>query len=403
MTDKKAAAFSFKLSRLDRVVDKIVAADKDTMTKTGKKASSAGELSAAAAAAASTVNKPRVPMPGSDEAVKASSSRQIMQNFLQTGAATPQKRHIDSLSPAAGQAAAKRVQEDEGESSSSEDAGEAEWQNEMRKEIMMEVGLSEEQTAKVMGIVMKAFKLRVTEEARKVARQAVFEDQDARKSSNSIIIHRADQWVSKEGGPMNLNLAEKVTMAVHHMTAGSVAVLDAFSLGRWDSATPPTAVMMTLGSRSQKMTFFKVLARKAAQGDQNIKVISCRDAFPKKYLQDAKELAKKGNSLRTGGNIASFRVVARGEGCFPILEVKGWEAEGRREARWRVYIEQEGLPQREKIDRIRKPSTPRKPVGAGGRLSEGRREVIGGFPDATDTVFLPQNEEEMDQHYAEDF
>jgi hypothetical protein len=43
MTDKKAA-FSFKLSRLDRIVDQIVSPDKDTMTKTGKKASSTGEL-----------------------------------------------------------------------------------------------------------------------------------------------------------------------------------------------------------------------------------------------------------------------------------------------------------------------------------------------------------------------
>jgi hypothetical protein len=54
------------------------------------------------------------------------------------------------------------------------------------------------------------------------------------------------------------------------------------------------------------------------------------------------------------------------------------------------------LPQRETRRKIekRKPDTP--------RLSEvKRREIIGGFPDAKDTVFLPQDEEEMDQHYAE--
>jgi len=395
MTDKKAAAFSFKLSRLDRIVDQIVAPDKETMTKTGKKA---GDV-----AAASTARQPKVPMPGSEEAARTNSSRQIMENFLQ-GASTPSKRHIDTLSPsAATQQQAKRVQED-GDSSEG-DPAEAEWQLEMRKEIIKEAGLTEDQVSKVMGIVMKAFKLRVTEEARKVARQAVGEDQDARKSGNSIIIHRADQWVAKEGGPMNLNLAEKVTMAVHRMTAGSVAVLDAFTLGRWDAASPPTAVLVTLGSRSQKMTFFKILARRAAQGDQDVRVISCRDAFPKRHLQAAKDLAKRGNDLRTGGSAASFRVVARGEGCVPILEVKGWEADGRKEARWRVF--NEGLPQRDLRTRTerRKPDTPRKPSGAGGRLSEaGRpREVVGGFPDAEDTVFLSQDEEAMEQHYAEDF
>ncbi len=108
-------------------------------------------------------------MPGSKEIIKANSSRQIMENFLQ-GASTPSKRNIHSLSLAAAaqQQAAKRMQDDE--DSSEGDAGEVEWQLEIRKEIVKEAGLTEEQVAKVMGIVMKAFKLRVTEEARKVER-----------------------------------------------------------------------------------------------------------------------------------------------------------------------------------------------------------------------------------------
>ena len=171
MTDRKSA-FSFKLSRLDRIVDQIVTADKeDTMTKTGKKT---GDV--AAAAASGGAKAPRVPMPGSEEAAKANSSRQIMENLLH-GASTPSKRNIHNLSlpPATQQQAVKRMQEDE--DSSEGDPGEAAWQLEMRKEIVKEAGLTEEQVAKVMGIVMKAFKLRVTEEARKVARQAVGEDQ----------------------------------------------------------------------------------------------------------------------------------------------------------------------------------------------------------------------------------
>ena len=104
---------------------------------------------------------------------------------------------------------------------------------------------------------------------------------------------------------MNLNLAEKVTMAVHRMTAGSEAVLDAFTLGRWDAASPPTAVLLTLGSRSQKLTFFKILARKAAQGDQDIKVISCRDAFPKKHLPAPKNLRERPEDGRPGSLLPS--------------------------------------------------------------------------------------------------
>jgi len=142
--------------------------------------------------------------------------------------------------------------------SSEGDAGEAEWQLEIRNEIVKEAGLTGEQAAKVMGIVMRAFMLRVTEEAKKVAMHADGEDQDVRKSGNSIIIHRAEQWVARESGQLNLGLAERVAVAVHRMTAGSVAVLDAFTLGRWDSASPPTAVLLTLGSGSQENIFFKI-------------------------------------------------------------------------------------------------------------------------------------------------
>jgi len=66
-------------------------------------------------------------------------------------------------------------------------------------------------------------------------------------------------------------------------------------------------------------------------------------------------------------------VVARGDGCVPILEVKGWEADGRRESRWRIFMD-EGLPQRDMRMRTkkRKPDTPRKPSGAGGEAFRGR-------------------------------
>jgi hypothetical protein len=263
-----------------------------------------------------------------------------MESFLQGASSTP-KRGREEGEVELENAAKRAAQEDEAASE-----GEAEWQHEMRTNIEKEVGLTEEQVAKVMNIVLRAFRLRVVQEARKVAMQIVGEDQDTRKSYNSIIIHRADQWVDKEGGQLNLTLAEKVTVAIHQLTAGSVAVLDAYTLGRWDSPTPVSAVLVTFGSRTQKTTFFKILARRASQ-DQRLRLISCRDAFPRKLVKDAKELADKGNGLRKAGAIAAFRVVARGSGCFPILEVKGWAAEGRREARWRIHEEETPLPQRE--------------------------------------------------------
>jgi hypothetical protein len=50
--------------------------------------------------------------------------------------------------------------------------------------------------------------------------------------------------------------------------------------------------------------------------------ISCRDAFPKDKVSDAKALVDKGMGLKRNGKIAAFTVVARGPGCIPVLKVR---------------------------------------------------------------------------------
>ena len=266
-------------------------------------------------------------------------SRQIMEAFLQ-GAATPTNRNREE----------EKIEQVEKNVSkkplNTESASDEEWQSEMRTLIEKEAGLTEEQTKKVMTIVLRAFRLRVVQEAKKVAMHAVVEEYDTRKSQRSIIIHRADLWVIREdAGLLNLTLAEKVTVAIHQLTGGAVSVLDAYALGRWDSPTPATAVLVTFGSRTQKTTFFKLLARKGSN-DPKLKVMSCRDVFPKRLVNEAKKLAEKGSALRSAGSIAAFRVVARGQGCIPILEVKGWVAEGHRESQWKIFSGEEPKPQR---------------------------------------------------------
>jgi hypothetical protein len=144
------------------------------------------------------------------------------------------------------------------------------------------------------------------------------------------------------------------------MTDGSVTVLDAYSLGRWDSPSPSSAVLVVFGSRAQKTTFFKILARKAPT-DPQLREISCRDAFPKKYVHAAKDLAQRGSTLRTQGKIASFRIVARGTGCFPVLEVKGRDERGRKEARWRVYVHEDRVDGGDARPLVRPGSAPATP------------------------------------------
>ena len=331
-----------------------------------------------------------------------SRSRQIMESFVQTntgaGVSTPQKRNRPEDDATLDRQAKRTAQDEE------EEVCEEEWQEELRVNIAKEAGLTDTQVSKVMQLVMEAFKVRVVQEARKAAIEYLGTEHDSRRSLQSIIIHRADSWVGKEGGPLNLNLAERVTRAVHAMSDGSVTVLDAYSLGRWDSPTPSTAVLVVFGSRTQKTTFFKILARRAPT-DPQLREISCRDAFPKKYVHAAKDLAQRGSTLRTQGKIASFRIVARGNGCFPVLEVKGRDEQGRKEARWRVYVQEErgdGGDTRPLARPGSAPATPGKLPGIS-RLSTADRpqpavpQPMGasGNDDAIETIPLHLSDEEV--------
>ena len=234
--------FSFKLSNfVDRFSSSTSAAD---MTKKGAKIAP-GKLKATAVGQGQ----------GKTQAEDSSKSRQIMKNFVQstsTGVSTPQKRNRPEDDQTLDRQAKRTAQEDE-----SEEAREEEWQEELRNNIAKEVGLTDMQVSKVMNLVMEAFKIRVVQEARKAAIEYLGNEYDSRRSLQSIIIHRADSWVGKEGGTLNLNLAERVTRAIHAMTDGVVTVLDSYSLGRWDSPTPSSAVLVVFGSRTQKTTFLK--------------------------------------------------------------------------------------------------------------------------------------------------
>ena len=324
----------------------------------------------------------------------SNSSRQIMENFITN--TPPTKRNKPDDADTSGDNLPKRAAPGDVETEADDDT---DWQQKLRTAISQEAGLTDTQTEKVMSIVIEAFKQRVVQEAKKAAAAYVSEEYDNRKSSKSVIIHRADQWVDNDNGPSYLNLAEKVTTAIHSLTGGAVTVIDAYALGRWDSPTPATAVLVTFGSRTQKTTFFKILARKSSM-DQKLKVISCRDAFPKKYVHAAKDLAQRGSTLRTQGNIASFRIVARGAGCFPVLEVKGWDQEGKKEARWKVFVNtQEGLPQREGGARARQPVTPGKLPGVQ-RLALGRRQPV--VPQPTGAVGSDMDIETIPLHLSEE-
>jgi hypothetical protein len=192
--------------------------------------------------------------------------------------------------------------------------------------------------------IKKTFQEKVAEEARRIAKKVFREDSEIAKCKRSILMHNADKWVAGDQSTFGYSLSERVTAAVHRMSGGMVAVVDCFTVGVWQAGKAPISVFLSFGSYQQKSTFFRIMANRVRFGSeqqQNIRVLACRDAFPKDLIPEARSLAQKGLGLRQNGIIASFRVVARGQGCIPVLEVRERVRAGQPPARWSIYQEPE--------------------------------------------------------------
>ncbi len=125
-----------------------------------------------------------------------------MKTFL-TAAATPTvKRGRDdwAASPKPDQPA-KKTQQDDGEEEEEEgeemvdleeEEEEEEWQKKLRKTIMEAAKLTPEQAQICMQVIKKTFKEKVCEEARKVAKKVVRDEQELGKCRRSILMHNTD-------------------------------------------------------------------------------------------------------------------------------------------------------------------------------------------------------------------
>jgi hypothetical protein len=160
-------------------------------------------------------------------------------------------------------------------------------------------------------------------QAHAIAKEVFFKESELHKCRRSLLIHNVDKWVESVKETEGYSLDDRATAAFHKLTCGMVTVQEAFPLGQLKMGQPPTLVYMTFGSARQKTCFCRVLANKmrAAAGQANSRLtplggISCRDAFLKDKVNNAKALVEKGMGLKRNGKKAAFRVVARGLGCI---------------------------------------------------------------------------------------
>ncbi len=216
------------------------------------------------------------------------------------------------------------------------------WKMKLRTTMMEAAGLTSEQARIYMQHIKKTFQEKVVEEARRIAKKVFREDGEIAKCKRPILAHNADKWVTGDQNTVGYSLAERVTAAFHRMSGGMVGVVDCFMAGVWQVGKAPSSVFLSFGTYQQKSTFFLIMANQVRFGSeqqQNIRVLACRDAFPKDLIPEAKTLAQKGMWLRQNGLVASFRVVVRGHGCIHVLKIRERVRAGQPPARWSIYHE----------------------------------------------------------------
>ena len=312
-------------------------------------------------------------------------SRDLMKNFLNKTPNQKRGREDWSASPRPDQVAKRTAQRgDEGEDNDNvelvdmeevEDGDEEPWQARLRQTIMEAAGLTPEQAKICMQHIKKTFKEKVAEEAKRVAKKVFRDEVEAAKCRRSILMHNADKWVASDQMTMGYNLSERVTAMVHRVCGGIINVVDCFTVGVWQEGRAPSSVYLSFGSAQQKSTFFRIMANRIRFGNeaaQSIRVLACRDAFPKDLIPEAKRLTQKGMSLRMNGEVANFRVVARGLGCIPVLEVRERVQGGQPAARWVVH--QETREEDPEATAASVKQAPAKSTGA----AEGEWQTVGG-------------------------
>ena len=168
-------------------------------------------------------------------------------------------------------------------------------------------------------------------------------EKDLDKCGRSLIIHNADRIAMEDDNDyIRYNLAEQVTETLHTMCRSMICVMEAYTLGKWVDGTPPTSVCVVLGSARQKGVIFRAIAghikAKTAIG-KALGGVAFRDCFPKELIPDSQRLVQQGKALKNNGQVEVFKVVARGPGVIPVLEVKR-KASGGGLTKWEVFKSQ---------------------------------------------------------------
>jgi len=334
-----------------------------------KAAGGAGEATGAAAAAPENVEQQKQQGTGTAPPIVPGGGADLMKRFLEKGASdrtSQQKRkgedqgtgEQEQPSSKRNNATEQEDEQDQGQEqdmeSSHHNGGGAGSMNSIIRELLMRFKEGDVGIDQVINGIASLMNTRLEEQLRNVQKSAEraaekvysFKEENDR-CARSVLVFNADKWQIADMADEVLGrqpLADRITEVIHTMTRMMVTVQDSFPIGKREIGKDPKIVRVVFGSVRQKNVFFRCIAahmRKGSAIGKAMRLVSIRNCFPRAKIEESKQRAAHGWQMKRDGMNASYKVVARGPECVPVLEIKKKDEQGRPARNWEVHNEQE--------------------------------------------------------------
>jgi alkylhydroperoxidase/carboxymuconolactone decarboxylase family protein YurZ len=171
----------------------------------------------------------------------------------------------------------------------------------------------------------------------------MLQELENRKCSDSLVLYNVQNMVYPRNSFYDKVRPEEAIMnALKTMTRHLATILSVTTLARTEKGFPMT-VKVVLSDPMQKGTLFRSLAHaKTEMPDlyEMFRGVAFRDCFPQIHREEVKKMVAEGMEMKNAGEVAAFRVVARGHTCSPVLQKKmknsvKWQEHNRRQDRVR--------------------------------------------------------------------
>jgi CBS domain-containing protein len=162
-------------------------------------------------------------------------------------------------------------------------------------------------------------------ETKAEAKAETLQELDDKKCSDSLVLYNVQNMVYPRNSSYDKVRPEEAIMdALKKMTRHMATILSVVTMARTEKGFP-MIVKVVLSDPMQKGTLFRSLAHAKVEMPEIYEMfrgVAFRDCFPQRHREEVKKMVAEGLAMKNAGEVAAFRVVARGPSCNPVLQKK---------------------------------------------------------------------------------